>query len=137
MQIMLLLLAGSLSIGHSRRFKQDAEIRSLVGFLMASGISPQTRIIHRKNTEQQLFNRYPQNKGQTWNRQFAQPLRRQAKSDMQHELTQLWKDFCSDDWQPLGMKGKPLQNPCFLSSFLCAVSVFDSMRRNIFMPFGF
>lgn len=55
---------------------------------------------------------------------------------MSCKLRRFWKDLCATDWQPLKTKGSPWQNPCFVSSFLTAISVLDATRRGLFLPFG-
>lgn len=63
--------------------------------------------------------------GETTSRAEAQPWGQRALTDLRRT-----------DWQPLRTERSPLLNPCFLSSFLTALSVAAAARRGLFVPFG-
>jgi len=50
-------------------------------------------------------------------------------------LQEFWDDLRSTDWLPLKTRN-PWRNPCFVSSFLTAVSVVEAARHGVFVPFG-
>ena len=51
-------------------------------------------------------------------------------------LQRVLQDLNSDDWQPLRPRVGAWAQPCFFSSFLTALSVSESLRRGLFVPFG-
>lgn len=51
------------------------------------------------------------------------------------EWRRLLSDLGSDEWQPLQTTAA-WRNPCFVSSFLTAVSVWASAAKGLFVPFG-
>ena len=51
-------------------------------------------------------------------------------------LQRVLQDLNSDDWQPLRPRAGAWAQPCFFSSFLTALSVNESLRRGLFVPFG-
>ena len=68
-------------------------------------------------------------------RPWARPVRLGACSMLLEAGRRAVDDLNSDDWQPLRTTSR-WANPCFLSSFLTALSVSESVRYSLFVPFG-